>query len=73
MNTRTLAEKLLTRHGSAALPMIHARETFYLYSIRKAEASKRYRGIARLMARRMVWGAVAAHLRDLTTPRAISC
>lgn len=73
MNPRTLAEKLLTRHGSAALPMITTRATFYRYAVWNAEANRRYAGIARLMARRMVWDSVAHHLRDLTTPRAISC
>lgn len=73
MNPRTLAEKLLTRHGSAALPMVHARAVLYRLSVAKMEQAGRYVGISRLMARRMLWDAVAHHLRDLTTPRAISC
>lgn len=66
MNTRTIAAKLLTRHGPAAFPMVHARATLYRLSVRKAEQAGQYVGISRLMARRMVWDAVAHHVRDLS-------
>lgn len=67
MNTRNLAEKLSLAHGPAALPMVTVRETFYLHAIQKAEASRNFVNMARLMARRILWGAVAHHLRDLET------
>jgi hypothetical protein len=69
MNTRTLAQKLLTAHGPAALPIVTARGAYYSHAIQRDDKGKRYGNIARYLARKLVWDAIAHHLRDLSKVR----
>lgn len=67
MTSQGIALRILHARGTSAAPIVNARAAYYRHAIERAEMHKRYAGIARLMARRMVWESVAHHVRELST------
>ena len=69
MTSHGIARHLLNTRGYwVALLTAQNRADTHRATVRRMETSGRFAGIARYMARRMVWDAVAQHLRATRSP-----